>query len=377
MSRSARANKADFYEVLGVSKSASDQELKSAYRKLAMQHHPDRNPDNPEAEEKFKLASEAYQVLSDPEKRAAYDRYGHAGLSGAGGFDPSGFAGGQDISDIFGDIFGEMFNMGGSRTGSRAQKGRDLRSDISLTFEESVFGKQSQVKIRRMEPCTTCRGSGAAAGRGPTACSQCGGRGQVRYQQGFFSVARTCGACGGTGSVIAEPCKDCRGDGRQPKEHTIPVTIPAGIEDGMRIRYQGEGDAGRSGGPSGDLYVVISVQTHPFFEREGNDLHYILPISFPQAALGTEIPIPTLEGETKLKIPEGTQSGRQFRLRSKGVPVLNEHGRGDLIVQVVVQVPTKMNKMQKELMRQLGETITVENTPSSRTLFTRMKDMFS
>jgi len=376
MSSSARANKADYYEVLGVSRGASDQELKSAYRKLAMQHHPDRNPDNPEAEDQFKLASEAYQVLSDPEKRAIYDRYGHAGLSGGGGFDPSGFSG-PDIGDIFGDIFGEMFNMGGGRGGSRAQKGRDLRADISLTFEESVFGKQTEIKIRRMESCTTCRGSGAAAGRGATACAQCGGRGQVRYQQGFFSVARACGACSGTGSVIAEPCKDCRGDGRQPKEHTISVTVPAGIEDGMRIRYQGEGDTGRTGGPAGDLYVVVSVQPHPFFEREGNDLHYVMPISFPQAALGAELSIPTLEGEAKLKIPEGTQSGRQFRLRNKGVPVLNDHGRGDLIVHVAVQIPTKLNKMQKELLRQLGETITVENTPSSRTLFSRVKDIFN
>jgi molecular chaperone DnaJ len=376
MSSSARANKVDYYEVLGVSRGASDQELKSAYRKLAMQHHPDRNPDNPEAEDQFKLASEAYQVLSDPEKRAVYDRYGHAGLSGASGFDPSGFSG-QDIGDIFGDIFGEMFNMGASRGATRAQKGRDLRADISLTFEESVFGKQTEIKIRRMEACSTCRGTGAAAGRGPTACAQCGGRGQVRYQQGFFSVARACGACGGTGSVIVEPCKDCRGDGRQPKEHTINVTVPAGIEDGMRIRYQGEGDAGRSGGPTGDLYVVVSVHQHPFFEREGNDLHYVIPISFPQAALGAELPIPTLEGEVKLKIPEGTQSGRQFRLRNKGVPVLNDHGRGDLIVHVAVQIPTKLNKIQKELLRQLGETITVENTPSSRTLFSRVKDIFN
>lgn len=377
MSPSTRVNKADYYEILGVEKSASDQELKSAYRKLAMQYHPDRNPDDPSAEEKFKLASEAYQVLSDADKRAVYDRYGHAGLSGMGGFDTSGAGGMPDISDIFGDIFGEMFNMGGTRSGSRAQRGRDLRSDLSLTFEEAVFGKQAEVHVRRMEACSTCHGSGAAAGRGASTCSQCGGRGQVRYQQGFFSIARTCSACGGTGSVITEPCKDCRGDGRQPKEHTIMVTVPAGIEDGMRIRYQGEGDAGRFGGPAGDLYVVLSVEAHPFFERDGNDLHYALPISFPQATLGTEIEIPTLEGETKLKIPEGTQSGKEFRLRNKGVPVLNDHGRGDLIVQVVVQVPTKLNKMQKELMRQLGETITVENTPSSRSLFSRMKDIFN
>ncbi|MGC9292509.1 MAG: molecular chaperone DnaJ [Acidobacteriaceae bacterium] len=377
MSPSTHVNKPDYYEVLGVDKGASEQELKSAFRKLAMQHHPDRNPDDPGAEEKFKLASEAYQVLSDPEKRAAYDRYGHAGLNGMGGFGASGFEGMPDLGDIFGDIFGGMFNMGGGRGASRAQRGRDLRTDLALTFEESVFGKQAEVHIRRMEACTVCQGSGAAPGRGEHACAQCGGRGQVRFQQGFFTIARTCPACGGAGSVIAEPCKECRGDGRLAKEHTINVTVPAGIEDGMRIRYQGEGDAGRHGGPSGDLYVVISVQPHPFFEREGNDLHYVLPISFPQAALGAEITVPTLEGETKLKVPEGTQSGKEFRMRNKGVPEVNSHGRGDLIVHIVVQVPTKLNKMQKELVRQLGETVTVENTPASRSIFSRMKDIFS
>src|SRR5487761_1796161 len=374
MSPTARVNKADYYEVLGVERTASDQELKSAYRKLAMQHHPDRNPDDPAAEERFKLASEAYQILSDPDKRAAYDRFGHAGVSNGAG-DASGFAGMPDLGDIFGDLFGEMFNMGGGRRSSRAQRGRDLQYELTLTFEEAVFGKQSEIQIRRMENCSACEGSGAEPGHGPSVCQQCAGRGQVRYQQGFFSIARTCSACGGTGSVITEPCKECRGDGRQPKEHTINVTVPAGIEDGMRIRYQGEGDTGRFGGPSGDLYVVLSVQAHPFFEREGNDLHYVLPISFPQATLGTEITIPTLEGETKLKIPEGTQSGKEFRLRNKGVPVLNDHGRGDLIVQVVVQVPRKLTKPQKELMRQLAETLTVENTPASRSFFGKMKDI--
>ena len=376
MSPTARVTKADYYEVLGVERTASEQELKSAYRKLAMQYHPDRNPDDPKAEEKFKLASEAYQVLSDPDKRAAYDRFGHAGVSN-GGMDASGFAGMPDLGDIFGDIFGEMFNMGGTRRSSRAQRGRDLQYELTLTFEEAVFGKQSEIQIRRMENCAACQGSGAEPGHGPSVCQQCAGRGQVRFQQGFFSVARTCPACGGTGSIVNNPCRQCRGDGRQSADHTINVTVPAGIEDHMRIRYQGEGDAGRFGGPSGDLYIVVSVEAHPFFEREGNDLHYVLPVSFPQATLGTELMIPTLEGETKLKIPEGTQSGTEFRMRNKGVPYLNDHGRGDLIVQVVAQVPKKLTKAQKELMRELSETLTVENTPSSRSFFGKMKDIFS
>jgi molecular chaperone DnaJ len=375
MSPTARVIKADYYEVLSVERNASDQELKSAYRKLAMQYHPDRNPDDPVAEEKFKQASEAYQVLSDPDKRAAYDRFGHAGVGN--GMDAGGFAGMPDLGDIFGDLFGEMFNVGGARRSSRAQRGRDLQYDLKLTFEESVFGKQSEIEIRRMESCSVCHGSGAEPGHGPTVCQQCAGRGQVRYQQGFFSVARTCPVCGGTGSIVKDPCRQCRGEGRQSADHTITVTVPAGIEDGMRIRYQGEGDAGRYDGPSGDLYVVVSVEPHPFLEREGNDLHYVLPISFPQATMGTELTIPTLEGDTKLKVPEGTQSGTEFRLRNKGVPYLNDHGRGDLIVQVVAQVPRKLTKAQKELVRQLAETLTVENTPSSRSFFGKMKDIFS
>lgn len=375
MSPTARVIKADYYEVLRVERTASDQELKSAYRKLAMQYHPDRNPGDPVAEEKFKQASEAYQVLSDPDKRAAYDRFGHAGVGS--GVDAGGFAGMPDLGDIFGDLFGEMFNMGGNRRSSRAQRGRDLQYDLSLTFEESVFGKQTDIGIRRMELCSMCQGTGAEPGHGPTVCQQCGGRGQVRYQQGFFSVARTCPVCGGTGSIVANPCRQCKGDGRQSAEHTMMVTVPAGIEDGMRIRYQGEGDAGRYGGQSGDLYVVVSVGKHAFFEREGNDLHYVLPISFPQATMGAEIAIPTLEGETKLKVPKGTQSGTEFRLRHKGVPYLNDHGRGDLIVQVVAQVPRKLTKAQEELVRQLADTLTVENIPSSRSFFGKVKDIFS
>jgi molecular chaperone DnaJ len=376
MSRTENVIKADYYEVLGVARTASDQELKAAYRKLAMQYHPDRNPGNNEAEEKFKQCSEAYQVLTDPDKRAAYDRFGHAGISG-GGFGGNGnpFVDMPDLGDIFGDLFG--FNMGGSRKASRVQKGRDVRFDKTIEFEDAVFGKDTDVTIRRLEVCVDCRGTGSGNGRGPSTCPQCQGHGQVRYQQGFFSIARTCNACGGTGSVVSDPCPTCRGDGRVQREHTIHVSIPAGVEEGTRIRYQGEGDAGRFGGPSGDLYIVLSVKPHQFFERDGNDLHCVLPISFIQAALGADLDIPTLEGHTVLKIPEGTQSGKEFRLRSKGVPYLNERGRGDLVVQVVVQTPKKLTRIQRELLRQLGDTLTVENVPTSRRLFDKVKEMFS
>lgn len=375
MSRSANVSKSDFYEVLGVARDASDQEIKTAYRKLAMQHHPDRNPDDPAAEDRFKEASEAYQVLSDPEKRAAYDRYGHAGVNGAGAAGP--FGGAQDLGDIFGDLFGDMFNMGGGRRPSRVQRGQDLRFDLTIAFDEAAFGKESDIDIRRLEPCPDCHATGTASGRGPATCAQCQGRGQVRYQQGFFSIARTCGQCGGVGTVIADPCSTCKGDTRVQREHTIHVNIPAGVEDGTRIRYQGEGDAGRFGGQKGDLYIVLTVKPHEFFERDGNDLHCVMPISFPQAALGAELTIPTLENSTTLRIPEGTQSGKEFRIRGKGVPFLNEHGRGDLVVQVIVQTPRKLNKAQRELMRQLADTLSIENTPTSRGLIEKMKDLFS
>ena len=377
MSRTENVIKADYYEVLGVSRSATDQELKAAYRKQALQHHPDRNPGDVEAEERFKACSEAYQVLSDPQKRAAYDRYGHAGLGGAGGFDGNPF-GTQDIGDIFGDLFGEMFNMGGgSRRASRVQKGRDVRHDLTMEFEEAVFGKETKVTIRRMEACKDCRGTGTATGRGPSTCPHCQGRGQVRYQQGFFSIARTCSACGGAGTVITDPCSTCRGEGRVERQHEISVSIPAGVEDGTRIRYQGEGDTGRFGGPAGDLYIVLKVKSHKVFDREGNDLHCVVPVSFSQAALGTEISLTTLDGVTKLKVPEGTQSGQEFRIRGKGVPHLNEYGRGDLIAEVVVRTPTRLSKAQKELLRELGETVTVENSPASRGLFNKVKEIFS
>ena len=378
---SATAVKADYYEVLGVSRDCSDAELKTAYRKLAMQYHPDRNPNNPAAEEKFKACSEAYQVLSDSEKRAAYDRYGHAAFGGgAPGGNPFAGAGFQgDLGDIFGDLFGEMFNMGGQggRRASRVQRGRDLRYDLELEFEEAVFGTEKEISIRRLERCDECHGTGAANGKAPATCTQCGGRGQVRFQQGFFSVAKTCSRCNGSGTVISDPCPGCRGEGLQAKKHTIKVKVPAGVEEGTRIRYQGEGEGGRHGGPAGDLYVMLSVKAHKFFERDGDDLHCVMPISFPQASLGTELEIETLDGKATIKIPEGTQNGREFRLRGKGVPHLNDHGKGDLIVEVRVATPTKLNKQQKELMRQLAETMEVENVPTSRGLFEKMKDMFS
>jgi molecular chaperone DnaJ len=375
--------KMDYYEVLSVSRTASDGEIKTAYRKLAMQYHPDRNPNNPEAEAKFKECSEAYGVLSDPEKRAAYDRFGHAGVGGAG----NPFAGGSpfgqgfqqgDLGDIFGDLFGEMFNMGG-RGGrpSRAQKGRDIQTSLKLEFEEAVFGVEREVTIRRAEPCQDCSGTGSEGGKQPETCQQCGGRGQLRSQQGFFSVSRTCPVCSGTGTVIRNACKTCRGDGRVPREHTILVKVPAGVENETRIRYGGEGDAGKWGGPNGDLYVNLEVKAHKFFERDGDDLHCVMPISFPQAALGTELEIETIHGPEMLKVPEGTQSGKEFRLRGKGVPHLNSRGQGDLVVEVRVQTPGKLSKQQKDLLKQLDESMKVENTPQSRGLFDKVKEMFS
>ena len=375
-------SKADFYEVLGVQRDVSDQDLKSAYRKQALKYHPDRNPGDHAAEEKFKQASEAYQVLSDQDKRAAYDRYGHAGVGGAGpqGFNGGPFAGSVDISDLFGDLFGEMFNVGGTggaQRGQRQQRGDDLRFDLTINFEDAIFGSETEVKLRRMDPCESCKGRGSASGRGPSACSQCNGRGQVRFQQGFFSVARTCAACSGTGAVISDPCASCRGEGRAPKELKLNVKVPPGVEDGTRIRYSGEGDAGRSGGPRGDLYVVLSIKPHDFFERTGHDLHCVIPISFPQATLGAEITIPAIGGDVTLKVPEGTQSGKQLRIRGKGVPFLNERGTGDLVVQVVVQIPRKLSRAQRELVTKLAESMSIENKPTSPSLIEKMKDLFN
>jgi molecular chaperone DnaJ len=362
--------------VLGVTREASEQEIKSAYRKLALQFHPDRNPNNPDAEERFKECSEAYAILADADKRAAYDRFGHAAVSGAGaaGMDPTIF---QDFSEIFGDFFGfgDLFGAGGRRR-SRAQRGPDLREDITLEFEEAVFGKESQVTIRRHESCEECRGSGAAPGKAPVSCRSCGGRGQVHYQQGFFSMARTCPTCHGAGSVITDPCPKCKGEGRVLRQRTVDAKIPAGVEDGTRIRFSGLGEAGSFGGAPGDLYLVLHVKEHPFFEREGTDLHCVIPISFTQAALGTEIRVPTIDGEHSLKIPEGVQSGTTIRVRGKGVPVLNGHGKGDMFVEIRVQTPSKLNKRQRELLQELEGANKVENKPQHRTLIGKVKEIF-
>ena len=377
MSPLATNVKRDYYEVLQVTRTATDQELKSSYRKLAMQFHPDRNPDNKEAEEKFKECSEAYAILSDADKRAAYDRFGHAGVGtnggGAGGFDPNMV----DFSEIFSDMFGmgDLFGRGRGRT--RAQRGADLREDITLEFEEAVFGVETETHVRRHERCESCLGTGATPGKAPVTCRKCGGRGQERFQQGFFSVSRTCNACGGAGQVITDPCTSCRGQGAVVKERVVQVKVPAGVEDGTRIRYNGQGEAGAHGGPPGDLYIVLHVKEHSFFEREGKDLFCVIPVSYAQAAIGADIMIPTLEGDHKLHIPEGTQTGTQIKLRGKGVPVLNGHGKGDIFVQIKVQTPTKLNKRQKELLQELETGASVSNKPEKESLMSKVKDMFS
>jgi molecular chaperone DnaJ len=366
--------------VLGVTRTAGEQEIKSAYRKLALQYHPDRNPNNPDAEEKFKECTEAYSVLIDAEKRSLYDRFGHAGVGAAGpgavGFDPGAF---QDLTDIFGQFFGfgDLFGGSGGRRRSRAQRGADLREDLNLEFEQAVFGTETQVTVRRHEACEACSGAGTAPGKAPVSCRACQGKGQVRYQQGFFSIARTCPTCQGSGTVITDPCPKCKGDGRVLRQRTVEAKVPAGVEDGTRIRFAGYGEVGAFGGPAGDLYVVLHVKEHPFFEREGNDVHCAIPISISQAALGTEIKVPTLEGDHLLKIPEGTQPGTVFRIKNKGVPVLNGRGRGDLFVEVRTQVPSKLTKRQRELLQELDSLTSVDNKPQQRTILGKMKDIFS
>jgi molecular chaperone DnaJ len=352
-----------------VERGASEQEIKSAYRKLAMQYHPDRNPGNADAEEKFKEASEAYGVLSDAEKRSQYDHYGHA----APGFDFTS-AGFPDFSDIFSDLFG-MGDVFGAGT-RRRQRGADLREDLTLTFEEAAFGVTRTVKVRRREACETCQGNGVALGKSPVICSTCAGHGQIQYRQSFFTMARTCPTCEGAGRIITDPCPTCRGQGRVTRERTIEVKVPAGVEHGTRLRYPGQGESGAQGGAHGDLYIVLSVKEHPFFDREGQDLHCVIPISFAQAALGAELMVPGLDGDHKLKVPEGTQTGSTFRLKGKGLPQVNSHGRGDLFVHVRVQTPTKLSKHQRELMQQLEASGKVENRPERGRLFEKVKEMF-
>lgn len=348
-------SKRDYYEILSVSKTATDGEIKTSYRKLAVQYHPDKNPNNPEAEEKFKEAAEAYSVLSDPQKRAAYDRFGHQGVgAGAGaGFDGAGFGNIEDIFDLFG--FGDMF--GGARGGRRssAQRGSDLRYDLEISLKEAADGKSETLRIPRLEKCEECEGQGAEKGTAPENCITCQGSGQVRYQQGFFSVMRTCANCAGKGKIIKNPCKNCRGAGRVEKEKTLEIKIPAGVETGSRLRVNGEGEGGAGGGQSGDLFVVIHVKEHELFERQGANLYASELISFAQAALGADIKVSTLDGEEDLKIPAGTQTGTVFRLKGHGMPILGGRGKGDLFIAATVVTPKNLTKEQRKVLEQLAE----------------------
>jgi molecular chaperone DnaJ len=367
--------------LLGVTRTAAVEEIKSAYRKAALKWHPDRNPENKsEAEVKFRECTEAYSVLSDAHKRQVYDTYGHAGLSSVGGgqgFDNTVF---QDFHDIFGDFFGfeDLFGGGGRRGRSRAQRGSDLRYDMSLTFEEASAGVTTKIKLPRQEYCEACNGTGAKKGTGVQACQTCAGRGQLAYQQGFFTITRTCPACQGAGQIVKERCQECRGQGRLEREKTIELRIPPGVDTGTRLRVGGEGAPGPNGGPAGDLYVVLEVKEHPFFERRGADLYCTIPLSIAQATLGTELQVPGLNGEEKLRIPEGTQSGAVFRIKGKGLADPRGGGKGDLYYHVLVMTPTKLTRDQRKLIEQLGATLKVENKPADRnsSIFDKVKDIF-
>jgi len=376
----AKTHQRDYYEVLGVTRTASVDEIKAAYRKCALKWHPDRHPeDKAEAEAKFRESTEAYSVLSDSQKRQIYDTYGHSGLSGAGGgVDFSGTIF-QDFHDIFGDFFGfEDLFSGRRRGGRRSQRGSDLRYDMTLNFEEAATGVNTKIKIPRQEFCGACNGTGAKAGTGVVACQSCGGRGQLAYQQGFFTITRTCPSCQGAGQIIKERCTECRGQGRIEKERTIELRIPPGVDTGTRLRVQGEGEPGPNGGPTGDLYVVLEVKEHAFFERRGADLYCTIPISIAQAALGAELQVPGLSGEEKLKIPEGAESGAVFRIRGKGLADPHGGGRGDLYYHVRVLTPSKLTREQRKLIEQLGASLKVENKPAERgsSLFDKVKDIF-
>ena len=368
--------KRDYYEILGVDRSASPQEVKSAYRKLAIKYHPDKNSGEKGAEEKFKEAAEAYSVLSDPSKRSQYDRFGHAAVNvGAGGFDPDIFA---DFSDILGDFFGFGDVFGGSRRRRANQpvRGADLRYDLRISFEDAVFGVKTKIKIPRLESCAECGGTGADPKHGRSTCTACGGQGQLRYQQGFFTISRPCSQCQGTGQMIKSRCVKCKGAGRLNKERILEIKIPAGVDHGSRLRIAGEGEGGVNGGPAGDLYVVIEVEEHPFFKRQDNDIYCEVPVTFTQAALGGEIQIPTLQAKETLKIPEGTQTGTVFRLKGRGVVSLSGRGQGDQLVTVTVVTPTKMNKEQKELLRQFDAISGEYVEDQGSTLFEKVKDIF-
>ncbi len=369
----ATTEKRDYYEVLGVSRDAAIDDIKKAYRRSAVKYHPDKNPGDAGAEEKFKEAAEAYGVLSDDEKRARYDRYGHAGVGGAGGFDPNQFA---DFGDILGDLFGFGDFFGASRKRStRPARGNDLRFDLTLAFEDAVYGKEISIDVPRVVTCAVCSGSGAKAGTSPVTCTGCAGRGQIRYSQGFFAVARTCPQCGGAGKVIKDPCAGCNGAGRVREEKTLSVKVPAGVDEGSRLRVTGEGEAGYNGGPAGDLYVFISVQEHDKFTRRDYDIHSEHAISFTQAALGAELKTVTIDGPEPLRIPAGTQPNQVFRLKGKGVQFLQGSGRGDHYVHVSVRVPTTLTDEQRELLERFAASEGEET--SSRGVLDKVKEFFT
>ncbi|MEO6698956.1 MAG: molecular chaperone DnaJ [Paraperlucidibaca sp.] len=371
--------KRDFYEVLGVQKNATADELKKAYRRLAMKHHPDRNPDSKESEDKFKEANEAYEMLSDADKRAAYDRYGHAGVDpnmGGGG----GGAGGAGFGDIFGDVFGDIFGGGGRGGGQqRSNRGSDLGYTLELDLEEAVRGTKVQIRVPTMVECEPCDGSGAKKGTSASQCRTCNGSGQVRVQQGFFVMSQTCPSCHGRGNVISEPCGSCRGEGRVRKQKTLEVKIPAGVDTGDRIRLTGEGEAGAQGGPAGDLYVQVSVRAHPIFKRDGADLYCEVPIDFTDAALGGELEVPTLDGRVKLRIPEATQTGKLFRLKGKGVKPIRSHAQGDMLCRVIVETPVNLRSEQKDLLRQFQQSMSGagnKQSPNKESFFSAVRKLF-
>lgn len=377
-------SKTDYYETLGVSKDADDSELKSAFRKMAMRYHPDKNPDDKQAEAKFKEVGEAYEALKDPDKRAAYDRYGHSafengGMGGAGGFSGGfngGFSGGS-MHDIFEDIFGEMMGGGRSRSRGGRTQGADLQYNLEISLADAFHGKTVQLEIPTSVHCSSCSGSGAAAGSSPVQCSTCGGVGQVRASSGFFSVQRTCPNCQGRGSIIQNPCSSCRGAGKVQETKNLSIDIPAGIDEGNKIRLSGKGEAGSLGGPSGDLYIFISVSRHPFFQRDGADIHCLVPISFAQASLGGEFEVRGIDGsKQRVKVPEGTQNGKQFRLRGKGMPVMRARKFGDMYIQLAIETPQKLSKKQKKLLEEFRESQESQNNPESTNFFSQMNKFF-